>query len=111
MWFCTVPETHIPSGSARASNGAEGEDKTLRDPSSEPPRKQTGDADAIRRVILAGGEVSRFHDPARPYLHPEEVEIALDIDRFDLTVRIELGACTSLKFGGNLRALNRDQHV
>jgi 2-phosphosulfolactate phosphatase len=40
-----------------------------------------GDADAIRRLILAGGEVARFHDPARPYLHPEDVDIALDIDR------------------------------
>src|SRR5438445_12983337 len=38
-----------------------------------------GDADAIRRLILAGGEVGRFHDPARPYLHPADVAIALDI--------------------------------
>jgi 2-phosphosulfolactate phosphatase len=30
-----------------------------------------GDADAVRRLILAGGEVGRFHDPTRPYLHPE----------------------------------------
>jgi 2-phosphosulfolactate phosphatase len=42
-----------------------------------------GDADAIRRLILAGGEVRRFHDPSRPYLHPKDVEIALDIDRYD----------------------------
>jgi 2-phosphosulfolactate phosphatase len=27
---------------------------------------RTGDPDAIRRLILAGGEVGRFHDPARP---------------------------------------------
>src|SRR5207245_1001731 len=42
-----------------------------------------GDADAVRRLILAGGEVARFHDPARPYLHSEDVDIALDIDRYD----------------------------
>ena len=48
-----------------------------------------GDADAIRRLILAGGEVGRFHDPARPYLHPEDVDIALDIDRFDFALRVE----------------------
>src|ERR1700730_7963759 len=48
-----------------------------------------GDADATRRLILAGGEVGRFHDPARPYLHPEDVDIALDIDRFDFAVRVE----------------------
>ena len=47
-----------------------------------------GDPDAVRRLILSGGEVGRFHDPARPYLHPEDVDIALadDVDRF-ATVR------------------------
>jgi 2-phosphosulfolactate phosphatase len=48
-----------------------------------------GDADAIRRLILAGGEVGRFHDPARPYLHSEDVGIALDINRFDFALRVE----------------------
>jgi 2-phosphosulfolactate phosphatase len=47
------------------------------------------DADAIRRLILAGGEVGRFHHPARPYLHPEDVEIALDIDRYDFAMRAD----------------------
>ena len=49
-----------------------------------------GDPDAIRRLILAGGEVGRFHDPARPYLHPEDADIALDIDRYDFAVRVDL---------------------
>jgi 2-phosphosulfolactate phosphatase len=48
-----------------------------------------GDPDAIRRLILAGGEVGRFHDPARSYLHPEDVDIALDVDRYDFAVRVE----------------------
>jgi 2-phosphosulfolactate phosphatase len=48
-----------------------------------------GDADAIRRLILAGGEVARFHDPARPYLHPEDIDIALDVDRYDFAVRVD----------------------
>jgi 2-phosphosulfolactate phosphatase len=47
-----------------------------------------GDADAIRRLILAGGEVGRFHDPARPYLHPEDVDIALHVDRYDFAIRV-----------------------
>jgi 2-phosphosulfolactate phosphatase len=47
------------------------------------------DADAVRRLILAGGEVQRFSDPARPYLHSEDVDIALDIDRYDFAVRVE----------------------
>ena len=49
-----------------------------------------GDPDAVRRIILAGGEVPRFHDPSRPYLHPEDVEIALDVDRFDFAIRVEI---------------------
>ena len=48
-----------------------------------------GDPDAIRRLILAGGEVGRFHDPSRPYLPPEDVDIALDIDRYDFAIRVE----------------------
>jgi 2-phosphosulfolactate phosphatase len=46
------------------------------------------DPDAIRRLILAGGEVERFRDPARPYLHPEDVDIALNVDRYDFAVRV-----------------------
>jgi hypothetical protein len=48
-----------------------------------------GDADAVRRLILAGGEVGRFHDPARPYLHLEDIDIALDIDRYEFAVRVD----------------------
>jgi 2-phosphosulfolactate phosphatase len=48
-----------------------------------------GDSDAIRRLILAGGEVGRFHDPARSYLHAEDVEIALDFNRYDFAIRVE----------------------
>src|SRR6267143_1803005 len=33
------------------------------------------DREAVSRLIMAGGEVSRFHDPARPYLYREDVEI------------------------------------
>jgi 2-phosphosulfolactate phosphatase len=47
-----------------------------------------GDADAIRRLIRAGGEVERFDDPVRPYLHPEDVDIALDVDRYDFAIRV-----------------------
>jgi 2-phosphosulfolactate phosphatase len=49
-----------------------------------------GDPDAVRRLILAGGEVSRFNDSTRPYLHPQDVDIALDVDRYDFPVRVEI---------------------
>ena len=48
-----------------------------------------GDAEAVRRIVLAGGEIARFHDPARPYLHAEDVAIALNVDRYDFAVRVE----------------------
>jgi len=51
--------------------------------------RRPGDPKAIRRLVLAGGEVGRFHDPSRPYLHPEDVDIALDINRSDFAVRVE----------------------
>jgi len=46
----------------------------------------------VQRLILAGGEVGRFHDPGRPHLHPEDVDIALDIDRYDFAIRVEYEA-------------------
>jgi 2-phosphosulfolactate phosphatase len=49
-----------------------------------------GDAAAVRTLIQAGGDILRFHDPARPYLHPQDAEIALDVDRFDFAVRVDI---------------------
>ncbi len=48
------------------------------------------DPEAVRRLILAGGEVARFHDLARPQIHPEDVEIALDILRYDFAIRVRI---------------------
>ena len=47
-----------------------------------------GDSEAVRRLILAGSEIARFHDPSRPHLHSEDIEIALDIDRYDFAIRV-----------------------
>ena len=49
-----------------------------------------GDAHAARQLALASKEAARFYDPARPYLHPEDLEIALDVDRYDFAIRVEL---------------------
>lgn len=49
-----------------------------------------GNAEAVRELILAGGETERFRDPARPYLPPGDLDIALDIDRYDFAIRVEL---------------------
>jgi 2-phosphosulfolactate phosphatase len=55
-----------------------------------------GNANAARQVILAGGEIARFNDPARPHLHPQDVEIALDFDRYDFALRVETEAGLSV---------------
>jgi 2-phosphosulfolactate phosphatase len=48
-----------------------------------------GNKQAVQRVILAGGEVRRFYDHARLGHRPEDVEIALDIDRYDFAIRVD----------------------
>lgn len=51
---------------------------------------RTGDADAVRRTILAGKEAARFRDPASGHGHPRDLDIALDIDRYDFAVRVTI---------------------
>ncbi len=51
-----------------------------------------GDPEAVRRVILAGGEAGRFRDPTRSHLLPGDLEVALDIDRYGFAVRVRLEA-------------------
>ncbi len=46
------------------------------------------DTDALHKLALASGEVTKFHDPAQPHFHPEDCEIALDINRYDFAIRI-----------------------
>ncbi len=53
---------------------------------------RSGDPEAIRRLILAGGEAERFRDPARPHLPPGDLDIALEIDRYEFAIRVELKA-------------------
>jgi 2-phosphosulfolactate phosphatase len=47
-----------------------------------------GDPQAIRNLILAGSEAARFHDPHHPHAPWQDVEIALDIDRYDFAIRV-----------------------
>jgi 2-phosphosulfolactate phosphatase len=49
-----------------------------------------GNPAAVREVILAGGDLLRFHDPSRPYLNRHDLEIALDIDRYDFAIRVTM---------------------
>jgi 2-phosphosulfolactate phosphatase len=49
-----------------------------------------GNPEAVRQLILAGGEIARFNDPGRPHLDWQDVEIALDIDRYDFAIRVRM---------------------
>ena len=49
-----------------------------------------GDPDAARQMILAGGEVVKFNDPDRPWLVPDDVPFALDIDRYDFAIKVAI---------------------
>ncbi len=46
------------------------------------------DPEAIRRLVLASGETAKFHDPDQPHFHPEDCEIALQIDAYDFAICI-----------------------
>ncbi|MBY0320330.1 MAG: 2-phosphosulfolactate phosphatase [Reyranella sp.] len=47
-----------------------------------------GSPSGTRDVILAGPQISAFTDPAKPHFHPGDLDIALDIDRYDFAVLI-----------------------
>jgi 2-phosphosulfolactate phosphatase len=47
-----------------------------------------GNPEAISQVIRAGGEAERFRGPAPPHLYPEDLDIALDVGRYDFAVRV-----------------------
>ena len=51
---------------------------------------RAGDREAVRQVILAGGEAPRFRDSAGRDSHPGDLEIALDVDRYDFAVAVAI---------------------
>ena len=46
------------------------------------------DAQAVRSLVLDGGQTQKFFDANQPQYHPEDVELALQIDRFPFAMRI-----------------------
>jgi 2-phosphosulfolactate phosphatase len=54
-----------------------------------------GDPDAVRRLVRAGGEIGDLAQSgdlaqAGSHLHPRDVDIALDVDRYDFAVRVRV---------------------
>jgi 2-phosphosulfolactate phosphatase len=51
-----------------------------------------GDAEAVRRLVRASGEAMKYREAAHRHLHPEDLAIALDVDRYDFAVRVDIEA-------------------
>jgi 2-phosphosulfolactate phosphatase len=49
---------------------------------------RAGSPSGTRDVILAGPQIPAFHDPTKSHLHPADLDIALDIDRYDFAVLV-----------------------
>lgn len=60
------------------------------------------DFDAVKTLIMAGGATRKFFDPGQPQFHPEDVTLALEIDRYDFAMKIsrEDGLLVARKHGG-----------
>ncbi len=46
------------------------------------------DPAAIRKLVLAGGEAAKFGDPKQPHFHREDLEIALEMNKYDFAIRV-----------------------
>jgi 2-phosphosulfolactate phosphatase len=46
------------------------------------------DHEAVRSLVLTGGQTQRYGDPQRPHFHPKDVEYALQIDSVPFAIRV-----------------------
>ncbi len=47
------------------------------------------DPEAVRSLVLSGGESMKFADPSQPHYHPEDRERALQVDSCDFAIVVE----------------------
>ena len=47
------------------------------------------DPDLIRSLILGSDQVLKYADPEMPHFHPEDIELALDINNLDFAISVE----------------------
>jgi 2-phosphosulfolactate phosphatase len=59
------------------------------------------DPEAVRKLVLAGGEAAKFGDPKQPHFHREDLEIALEINKYDFAIRVgkEDGFLVARRYG------------
>ena len=46
------------------------------------------DGDAVRSLVLAGEESQKYADPSQPQYHPEDRDMALQIDSVDFAIKV-----------------------
>jgi len=46
------------------------------------------DPEALRKLVRAGGEAAKFGEPTQPHFHREDLEIALEINKYDFAMRV-----------------------
>ena len=44
--------------------------------------------EAVRSLIMTGGATQKFFDPEQPQYHPQDVDLALELDRYHFAMRI-----------------------
>ena len=46
------------------------------------------DPAAVRSLILEGGATQKFFDPSQPQFHPEDVDLALEVNRYPFAMKV-----------------------
>jgi len=46
------------------------------------------DPEAVRTLVRASGEAAKFGDPKQPHFHREDLEIALEMNRYDFAMHV-----------------------
>ena len=47
------------------------------------------DPDAVRRLVMVGGEAQKYGDPERPHFHLEDPQMAVEVDRYPFAIRVD----------------------
>jgi 2-phosphosulfolactate phosphatase len=50
------------------------------------------DRDAVKALVLAGGESQKYADPAQPHFHPEDRDAALRVDEIPFAIEVSAEA-------------------
>jgi 2-phosphosulfolactate phosphatase len=46
------------------------------------------DPDAVRSLVMAGGDTQKFFDESQPQYHPSDVELALQVSRYPFAMKV-----------------------